>query len=113
MLSEIRPVSSDGRSSRRDPAGGGLISRLSLESLLARKHYGSDRLRASIADGGAEAIIPSNRSRSRAPLYNKDLYKERNLAVRSSKNIKHYRRIATCYDKTVSSSASCSKIWLK
>jgi transposase len=39
----------------------GLIDGFSCENLLADKGYDSDRFRASIADAGAEAVIPSNR----------------------------------------------------
>jgi transposase len=95
-----------------------LIDGFSFENLLADKGYDSDRFRASIADAGAEAVIPSNRSRSRAIPYDKDLYKERNLVERFINKIKHYRRIATRYQKTVLSFASAlflvaAMIWLK
>jgi transposase len=43
-----------------------------VENLLAYKDYDSDRFRASVADAGAQAVIPSNRSR--AIPYDKDLY---------------------------------------
>ena len=60
----------------------GLIDGFSFDNLLADKGYDSDRFRASIADAGAQAVIPSNRSRSQAIPYDKDLYKERNLVER-------------------------------
>jgi transposase len=96
----------------------GLIDGFSFDNLLADKGYDSDRFRASIADTGAEAVIPSNRSRSRAIPYDKDLYKERNLVERFINKIKHYRRVATRYEKTVVSFASvlflvAAMIWLK
>ena len=96
----------------------GLIEGFSFENLLADKGYDSDRFRASIADAGAEAVIPSNRSRSRAISYDKDLYKERNLVERFINKIKHYRRVATRYEKTVVSYAAvlflvAAMIWLK
>jgi transposase len=48
----------------------------------------------------------------------KDLYKERNLVERFINKIKHYRRVATRYEKTVLSFASvlflvAAMIWLK
>src|SRR5215471_15716683 len=47
----------------------GLIEGFSFENLLADKGYDADRFRASIEDTGAQAVIPSNRSRSQAIPY--------------------------------------------
>ena len=96
----------------------GLIDGFSFENLLADKGYDSDPFRTSIANKGAHAVIPSNRSRSRAIPYDKDLYKERNVVERFISKIKHYRRVATRYEKTVLSFASvlflvAAMIWLK
>jgi transposase len=43
-----------------------LVSGLSFEKLLADKGYDSNRFREVIATAGAEAVMPSNRSRSQA-----------------------------------------------
>jgi transposase len=96
----------------------GLISGLPFENLLADKGYDSDKFRAAIAERGAEAVIPSNRSRSQAIPHDKDLYKERNLVERFINKIKHYRRIATRYEKTALSYLSMlslvgAMIWLR
>jgi transposase len=96
----------------------GLISGLSFENLLADKGFDSDRFRSSIAEVGAQAVIPSNRSRSQAIPYDKHLYEDRNLVERFINKIKHYRRIATRYEKTVLSFASMlflvgAMIWLR
>jgi transposase len=63
-------------------------------------------------------LSPSNRSRSQAIPYDKDLYKERNLVEWFINKIKHYRRVATRYEKTVVSFAAvlflaAAMIWLK
>jgi hypothetical protein len=42
--------------------------------VLADKGYDSDRFRASVAERGAEAVIPSSRSRSQAIPYDKHLH---------------------------------------
>jgi transposase len=91
---------------------------LPFENLLADKGYDSDKFRAAIAQRGAEAVIPSNRSRSQAIPHDKDLYKERNLVERFINKIKHYRRIATRYEKTALSYLSMlslvgAMIWLR
>jgi putative transposase len=83
-----------------------LISGLSFDKLLADKGFDCDRFRARIAQAGAEAVIPSTRSRSLAIPYDKHVYQERNLVERFFNKIKHFRRIATRYDKTALSFAS-------
>ena len=95
-----------------------LIRGLSFAKLLADKGYDSDRFRASIAQVGAEAVIPSNRSRSQVIPYDKHVYEDRNLVERFFNKIKHFRRIATRYEKTALSFASMlflvgAMIWLR
>jgi transposase len=95
-----------------------LISGLSFDKLLADKGYDSDRFRARLAQAGAEAVIPSTRSRSQAIQYDKYIYRERNLVERFFNKIKHFRRIATRYEKTALSFASMiflvgAIIWLR
>jgi transposase len=95
-----------------------LISGLSFDKLLADKGYDSDRFRASIAEVGAEAVIPSSRSRSQAIPYDKHVYEERNLVERFFNKLKHFRRISTRYEKTALSFASMlflvgAVIWLR
>ena len=95
-----------------------LIRGLSFAKLLADKGYDSDRFRASIAQVGAEAVIPSNRSRSQVIPYDKHVYEDRTLVERFFNKIKHFRRIATRYEKTALSFASMlflvgAVIWLR
>jgi transposase len=45
-----------------------LINGFSLDKLLGDRGFDSDRFRGCIAHAGAEAVIPSTRSRSRAPV---------------------------------------------
>lgn len=95
-----------------------LISGLSFDKLLGDRGFDSDRFRGRIAQAGAEAVIPSTRSRSRAIPYDKHIYKERNLVERFFNKIKHFRRIATRYEKTALSFAAmlflvAAVIWLR
>ena len=95
-----------------------LISGISFDHLLADKGYDANWLRAQIAEKGAEAVIPSTRSRSQAIPYDKHIYRERNLVERFFNKIKHFRRIATRYEKTAVSFAAMSflvgaVIWLR
>ena len=80
--------------------------------------YDSDAFRSEIAEVDAQAVIPSTRSRSKAIPYDKHLYGERNLVERFINKIKHFRRIATRYEKTALSFASMlflvgAMIWLR
>ena len=95
-----------------------LISGISFENLLADMGYDADHFRARIAEDGAQAVIPSRRSRSQAIPYDKHIYLERNLVERFINKIKHFRRIATRYEKTALSFASMlflvgAVIWLR
>jgi len=47
-----------------------------------------------------EVVIPSKSNRKKPRDLDKDLYKERNLIERMFNKIKHFRRVATRYDKT-------------
>ena len=95
-----------------------LISGISFEHLLADKGYDANWLRTRIAEVGAEAVIPSSRSRSQAIPYDKYIYQDRNLVERFFNKIKHFRRIATRYEKTAVSFAAMlflvgAMIWLR
>jgi len=95
-----------------------LIEGFEFDKLLADKGYDSDRFRAVIAAAGAEVVMPSNRARSQAIPYDKVVYKERNLVERFFCKIKHFRRIATRYEKTALSfmamlSLVGAMIWLR
>src|SRR5246127_2412749 len=83
-----------------------LIAGLPAENLIGDKAFDSDRFRAHLADRGTTAVIPSNASRACAIPYDCHLYKERHLVEIFINKIKHFRRIATRYDKTIASYAS-------
>ena len=83
-----------------------LIAGLSSENLIGDKAFDSDRFRAHLAARDMTAVIPSNASRARALPYDCHLYKERHLVELFINKIKHFRRVATRYDKTIASYAS-------
>jgi putative transposase len=83
-----------------------LIAGLPGDNLIGDKAFDSDRFRAHLADRRTTAVIPSNASRARAIPYDRHLYKERHLVELFINKIKHFRRIATRYDKTIASYAS-------
>ena len=76
-----------------------LLDGLSTEAVLADKAYDSNALRALIAKLGAEAVIPSNRSRKMAIPHNTTTYKHRNRIERCFNRLKHFRRFATRYER--------------
>ena len=67
---------------------------------MADTAYDSDRFRNTIRESNMNAVIPSNRSRAIAIPHNKEIYKERHLVECYINKIKHFRRIATRYEKT-------------
>ena len=78
----------------------GLIAGVPGEHLIADKAYDGDDFRAHLDDAGMVAVIPSNRSRAQAIPHDAELYKERHLVECFINKIKHFRRIATRYEKT-------------
>lgn len=74
--------------------------RLSLGAVLADKGYDSDDLLEYVASLKAEAVIPAKKNRTVQRPLNRELYKDRNKVERFFNRVKHYRRIATRYEKT-------------
>jgi transposase len=95
-----------------------LLEGQTAEAVLADKAYDSNALRALIADIGATAVIPSNRTRKVIIPHNADIYKLRNRIERCFNRLKHFRRFATRYDRraihfTGFSYLAAAMIWLK
>lgn len=67
--------------------------------MLADKAYDADRLRTSLREKGAFANIPPKANRRSKPYFSTWLYRERNLIERFFSKLKHFRRVATRYDK--------------
>jgi transposase len=76
-----------------------LIDGVQADNVLADKAYDADPLFQKIIDQGGDPVIPPRRHRKRQHAYDRHLYKERNRVENFFKRIKHYRRIATRYDK--------------
>lgn len=71
------------------------------DALLADKAYDADeRVRQKLIEKGCIAVIPSKSNRINPASYDKDVYKERHLIENFFAKLKHYRAIATRYDKT-------------
>jgi len=88
-----------------------------VKAVLGDKGYDSDALVKYIDSLEAKAVIPSRKSRKEEREYDQELYKERNKVERFFNRIKHYRRVATRYEKAVCNYESflhvaCIMIWL-
>lgn len=70
------------------------------EYLLGDRGYDCDAFRATLRARGTMPVIPGKKNRRVPVEYDKYIYKERNLVERFFNRIKHFRRIATRYDKT-------------
>lgn len=69
------------------------------QTLLADRAYDSDELRDSLRSRGAWANIKPMPNRKNVPPFSRFLYRYRNLVERFFNKIKHYRAVATRYDK--------------
>jgi transposase len=67
--------------------------------LLADRAYDSDRLRQSLAERGAWANVKPMPHRVNRPAFSPFLYRFRNLVERFFSKIKHFRAIATRFEK--------------
>ena len=83
-----------------------LIADLQAENIIGDRAFDSDQFRAHVAQRNMTAVIPSRANRSRAIAHDPHLYKERHLVECFINKIKHFRRVATRYDKTLASYAS-------
>jgi transposase len=95
-----------------------LLDGQSGDTVLADKAYDSNALRAIIAEIGAMAVIPSNRTRRITIPHDADVDKQRNRIERCFCRLKHFRRLATRYDRrTVSFTGfihlAAAMIWMQ
>lgn len=77
-----------------------LLDGVPFEVVIGDKGYDSQPLVDRIEDKGGEAVIPSRKTNSHQRAYDRERYKDRNLAERFWNKIKHCRRVATRYEKT-------------
>ena len=109
-------------------AAPGLIADLPAGAmLLADKGYDANSLREAVMARGAWANIPPKSNRRdplcfskhpKHPPHSKYLYRARNLVERFFNKVKHFRRIATRYDKLAENYAAALKlvavrIWIR
>ena len=68
--------------------------------MIADAAYDSDRLRQTIAEKNAQAVISNNPSRAQKHPVDKHLYAQRHLVECCISKLKQFRRVATRYEKT-------------
>jgi transposase len=68
-------------------------------AVLADRAYDASSLRSHLQQIGAEAVIPSTRSRRTPIPHDPVLYRLRNRIERCFNKLKHFRRFATRYDR--------------
>ena len=101
------------------PAAAHLLGRLRVGTiLLADKAYDADWLRDEIAPADAAPNIPFKSNRRWKGCFSPALYRERNRMERFFNRIKHFRRVATRYEKNASNylpmlKLACIKIWMR
>lgn len=76
-----------------------LIGGKKAKGVIADKGYDSNAFRELISKSGMEAIIPSNRTRRVIIPHDKELYRNRNRIERCFNKLKHFRHIATRFDR--------------
>jgi len=86
--------------------------------LVADKAYDADWIREQIREKGAIPNIPNKSNRTKQYRWTKKLYRERNLIERFFNKLKHFRRIATRYDKLGANflafiQLAAARIWLR
>jgi transposase len=68
-------------------------------AVLADRAYDANSLRSQLHRIGAQAVIPSTRSRRTPIPHDPTLYRLRNRIERCFNKLKHFRRFATRYDR--------------
>jgi len=78
-----------------------LLAELQPGKVLADGAYDSDENRAYCAQQGIEAVIPNRPNRREPVELDEAAYRDRNKIERFFGRLKHYRRLATRYEKTI------------
>jgi transposase len=86
--------------------------------LLADRAYDSDGLRNELADRGAWANVKPLARRINVPVFSRFLYRYRNLVERFFNKLKHFRAVATRFEKHDANylalvKLAASRIWMR
>lgn len=86
------------------------------EAVIADRGYDADALLAQSEIICARTVIPPKRNRRLQRAYDRELYKQRNRIERCFNKLKHFRRFATRYCKTIQAFRSFTALacaWLR
>ena len=95
-----------------------LLAGMQGRGLIADKAYDSDALRTLLAVGRMEAVIPSKANRKVPIAHNALVYRTRNRIERCFNKLKHFRHIATRFDRRDAYyraflHLACALLWLR
>lgn len=76
-----------------------LLEDVDAQGVIADKAYDSNEIRNAITAEGMATVIPSKRSRKIRIPHDASLYKTRNRIERCFNKLKHFRRVATRFDR--------------
>jgi transposase len=76
-----------------------LLTGIRATHVIGDKGYDSNQILGFIQQQEAVAVIPPRSNRTTPREYDWELYKQRNLVERAFNKLKHWRRIATRYDR--------------
>ena len=82
------------------PQAAALLEGAPAEIVIADAAYDADYVREAVAEKGAQAVIPNNPSRALKHPIDEHLYAQRQLIECCISKLKHFRRVATRYEKT-------------
>lgn len=80
----------------------GLTKTNGLEAAALDKGYDTNAIRERLVRAGVEAVIPPKSNRKEPIHCNAEIYRQRNRVERFFNRLKHFRRIATRYEKYAS-----------
>ena len=100
------------------PQAPALMAGFKVGHVLADAAYDSAHIRACIEAIGATAVIPRQSTRKTHIAHDAELYKARNRIERCFNKLKHFRRIATRYDRRAAYFlafvlCACVMLWLR
>ena len=93
-----------------------LLAGQQAEAVIADRGYDADVLVAQSHNIGTQAVIPPKRNRKLHRVYDRELYKQRNRIEHCFNELKHFRRFATRYCKTIQAFRSFTALacsWLR
>jgi transposase len=94
-------------------AAPGLLDGLSCRHVVCDRGYDSDAFLGLIRASGAKAHIPSPRHRVIQRTVSRRIYRQRNLVERYFCKLKHFRRVATRFDKLARNFLASARLWLR